>query len=74
MNREEMIRRMDAGEDPLEVSIVKWEEIRDGSTDTVTHKTCALCWNCNLHCDRCVVYKKNASYSMSRNTVSWLCQ
>lgn len=57
MDREEMIRRLDAGEDPLEVSIVKWEEIRDGSTGGIKSSTCALCWNCNEHCNKCVVYK-----------------
>ena len=44
MNREEMIRRLDAGEDPLEVSIVKWEEQRDCDVGLdLSPDTCALC-------------------------------
>ena len=47
MNREEMIRRLDAGEDPLEVSIVKWEEERDMCDEDnvldISPGTCALC-------------------------------
>ena len=62
MNREEMIRRLDAGEDPLEVSIVKWEFLRDMRDEIeeyieINSTTCALCWDCNTNCDEgCVIY------------------
>lgn len=57
MNREEMITRVDAGEDPLEVSIVKWEEIRDNSIESdVGSQTCALCYIQPLNsCSICVI-------------------
>lgn len=48
MDREEMIRQLNNGEDPLEVSIVKWEQERDMDDEedvfNVSPDTCALCY------------------------------
>lgn len=63
MNREEMMRRLKAGEDPLEVSIAKWQEIvknngkkPDGTNDVAT---CALCETYpESDCNGCPVAKK----------------
>jgi exonuclease VII small subunit len=63
MNREEMLRRLDAGEDPLEVSIAKWQKIvenngkrPDGTNDAAT---CALCETYQeSDCNGCPVTKK----------------
>jgi len=54
MNREEMLKRLRAGEDPLDLSIEKWEDVVDHLNKIQTkeefdsrleegHKNCALC-------------------------------
>ena len=53
MHRQEMIRRLKEGEDPLEVSIIAWEEEREtlGGKDS---STCALCYTAE-GCDDCII-------------------
>ena len=43
MNRAEMLRRLKMGEDPLEVSIQKWQDIVDGKGIEEYRDNCALC-------------------------------
>jgi len=56
MNRAEMLRRLKAGEDPLELSIEKWQDIVDGKGRNSGAKNCALCEA--LHCGKCSVSDK----------------
>ena len=56
MNRQEMIRRIKEGEDPLKLSIESWEERRDtGQSSGV----CALCYTQMPRglCTTCIVRK-----------------
>jgi len=43
VDKEEMLRRLDDGEDPLEVSIQKWEDIVNGTGHDLHASNCALC-------------------------------
>ena len=43
MDRTEMLERLSNGEDPLEVSIKKWEDMRDHDARDYGHLNCALC-------------------------------
>lgn len=43
MNYDEMVERLDAGEDPLEVSILKWKDIVEGKGTNEYDDNCALC-------------------------------
>ena len=43
MKEKEMIERLDAGEDPLELSIEKWQDIVDGTGKCDGIYNCALC-------------------------------
>lgn len=43
MNRREMLKRLKAGEKPIDLAIEKWEDIRDGKGRDRGHKNCALC-------------------------------
>ena len=43
MNRKEMLARLKKGEDPLELSIEKWQDIVDGKGSDYGHLDCALC-------------------------------
>jgi len=43
MNREDMLRRLGEGEDALELSIEKWQDIVDGKGVDNGHYNCALC-------------------------------
>ena len=43
MNRTEMLRRLEKGEDPLEISIQKWQDIVDGKGKNDGDRNCALC-------------------------------
>lgn len=43
MTPEEMRRRLEAGEDPLDLSIQKWQDIVDGKGEEQGWKNCALC-------------------------------
>ena len=61
MDREEMLARLKAGEDPLELSIEKWQDIVEGKGDDLTIENCALC---ELHnhaedddCLECPIYQ-----------------
>lgn len=66
MTREEMLKKLDAGEDPLVISIEKWERFikwmklnpdEEPDSDWYRTSTCALC---ELHyptCTECVVYE-----------------
>ena len=47
MNALEMIERLEAGEQPIDVSILKWKEILDNKADVdsgMSPNNCALCW------------------------------
>ena len=43
MDRKEMLKRLRRGEDPLEVSIQKWQDIVDGKGEDLGEENCALC-------------------------------
>ena len=43
MTREEMLKRLEAGENPLEVSIAKWEDIRAGKGERHGAENCGIC-------------------------------
>lgn len=43
MEREDMLRRLENGEDPLELSIEKWQDIVDGKGEDEENSNCALC-------------------------------
>lgn len=57
MNREEMLKRLKAGEDPLELSIQKWKDITNGKGVDNGGENCALCekYGCLKGCP---VYEK----------------
>ena len=61
MDREEMIRRLDSGEDPLEVEIVSWENNRhmEPCNVDVSASMSALCQTQPIVgiCSICVVFK-----------------
>jgi hypothetical protein len=54
MHRQEMIRRLKEGEDPLEVSILGWKDTRE-TLENKDSSTCALCYITNDNCDDCVI-------------------
>ena len=56
MNRTEMLRRLKAGEDPLELSIEKWQDIVDGKGRNNGSENCALCQM--FSCRVCPIKKK----------------
>jgi len=58
MNREEMLKHLTDGLDPLEVSIMKWEENRDTDANETSVDTCALCYTQPIRycCSVCVVF------------------
>ncbi len=66
MTREEMLRRLEDKEDPLAISIVKWEEIWLGLGRVGGAENCALCYRFQTHlsdivvarCKYCPVYRK----------------
>jgi hypothetical protein len=43
MNREEMLKKLVFGINPLEVSIEKWQDIVDGKGEFLGRTNCALC-------------------------------
>jgi len=43
MNRKEMLKKLRHGEDPLEVTIQKWQDIVDGKGIDEYRDNCALC-------------------------------
>ena len=66
MNHKEVVRRMEAGEKPIDLSIEKWEQILEGTGRDKCGSNCALCqYHNNLHAytscffgdDKCVLYK-----------------
>jgi hypothetical protein len=72
MNREEMIKGIEEGKDPLELSIQKWQDILDGKGKQEGSDNCALCYCYNKFdkwhsygtrynkyaCRKCPVYLK----------------
>ena len=61
MNRTEMLRRLKKGEDPLEISIQKWQDIVDGKGKDLGSNNCALCEkfnNSEFNCHGCAVQQK----------------
>jgi hypothetical protein len=67
MNRGEMLARLEAGEDPLELSIEKWQNIVDGTAVDDGAFNCALCekyyrerhgFSSALFCTKCPVQLK----------------
>ena len=57
MKEKEMIERLEAGEDPLELSIEKWQDILDGTGEELGDQNCALCvkFGHNIDCDGCPI-------------------
>ena len=58
MNKYEVTRRLDMGDDPLELSIEKWKDILDGTGTDEETNNCALCITHSTTCHSCPVYKK----------------
>jgi hypothetical protein len=60
MNREEMIKQLKAGKNPLDVSIKKWHDIVNKKTDDdgLSGDNCALCFIHKENCKACPIYKK----------------
>lgn len=54
MKRKEMLARLAKGEDPLELSIEKWQDIVDGKGRDYGITNCALCAT-HFLCDNCPV-------------------
>ena len=44
MNREEMIKQLNAGKSPIEVAIQKWQDIVEGKGEDHGDSNCALCY------------------------------
>ena len=65
MNRKEMLDRLKAGEDPLELSIEKWQDIVDGTGKNYSERNCALC-KINDSCESCLVQKSTAHCHCTR--------
>ena len=70
MKRKEMLARLKKGEDPLELSIEKWQDIVDGKGEDLQYANCALCeadeqalakTNDEKECEGCIVCKKTGS-------------
>ena len=57
-----MLARLAKGEDPLELSIEKWQDIVDGKGRDYSTKNCALCEVSKLVCGGCLVFKSNHYY------------
>ena len=63
MKIQEMKRRLKAGEDSLELSIQKWQDIVDGTGSDQAELNCALCEKFRIHveygqaCNGCPVKK-----------------
>lgn len=57
MNRSEMLKRLEAGEDALELSIEKWQDIVDGKGKNYDSLNCALCESIPT-CKLCIIFKK----------------
>lgn len=59
MNRQEMLLRLKNGEDPLELSILKWQDIVDGTGKNLHDLNCALCQtHKDRYCRGCVVKQR----------------
>lgn len=43
MDKKEMLKKLREGQDPLEVSIQKWQDIVDGEGEDLGELNCALC-------------------------------
>jgi hypothetical protein len=61
MDRKEMLERLEAGENPLEVSIQKWQDIVDGKGKNDGAFNCALCLT--FRCKDCPVTVKTGGHS-----------
>jgi len=55
MTRDEMLKRLKAGEDPLELSIQKWRDIVEGKGEDLGINNCALCEKFE-NCQACFNY------------------
>ena len=57
MNRKEMLARLKKGEDPLEISIAKWEDLAKGKNmGKYGSINCALCYLYDKNdCNGCVI-------------------
>ena len=54
MNRKEMIRRIKAGDKPIDISIDKWVDILEGSGYDLSGSNCACC-NVFGWCGKCPI-------------------
>ena len=52
-----MIERLEAGYNPIDVSIEKWVGIKNGKGGQISFRTCALCYKYPDECDECPLYK-----------------
>ena len=71
MNRKEVIRRMEASEKPIDLSIEKWEQILEGTGRDKQGSNCALCRyhnnltnyeSCFFGDNKCVLYKYESDW------------
>lgn len=67
LNRKEMLARLEKGEDALELSIEKWQDIVDGKGEDLLSQNCALCEIDGMQTDKnpdldecrsCIIFKK----------------
>ena len=56
MTRKEMLERLEAGEDPISISIQKWKDIVNETGIDVREDNCALC-EASVICGRCVIFQ-----------------
>ena len=61
MNRAEMLKRLKKGEDPLELSIMKWQNIVDGKGRNYGSDNCALC-ETHKACAECIMPRERETY------------
>ncbi len=72
MDRTEMLKRLGKGEDPLELSIEKWQDIVDGKGENNGGVNCALCeLHLFLDCKGCPIFLKTGLTSCGGTPYTW---
>lgn len=56
MDHSEMIKQLQEGADPLDLSIKKWEDILNNNSEDMGDMNCALCYT-NKNCYTCPIWK-----------------
>lgn len=78
MTRENMLRRLKKGDDPLEISIKKWKDIEKGKGRNYGQNNCALCeadGRGKPHpCDLCVVMRDTGTDQCGATPYSDYCK